>query len=183
MWIGFYYIIIVVAAVWAVITGFRRGFMRQTGSLLATAFAVVAARLLAPEIIPAIDGWLPPFVSGFNRPFICQTLAAGAIFFAVYGLISLCVWPLNRLIGLLGYGVLNSIAGAVFKLFVSLLFLSILYNLLVDLDPKSDLTRSSSRHDGNLTEAVMKIAPPILGFTGAEEVAYRQQLEDAKKIS
>lgn len=180
---GLYYIIVVVVAVWAVFSGYRRGFMSQIGAVIAVAFGIVAARLLSPEFVGHINSWLPDGFTGFNRMFLCETLTCGLIFIIVSGLIGLCVWPIGKLVGLLGSGVVDALGGAFFRLFQMLILLSIVYNLLVDLNPSSDLTRSSSRHDGNLVEGVMQVAPALLGFPGAEEVAYRQQLEEAKKIS
>lgn len=174
---------VVAFSVWAVLTGFRKGFFRQTGSFLALAFAIVAARLLSPELIATVDGWIPQFYNGFNRIFICRTAACGVIYFITYAIVSFCGIPLGKVVGMLGSGMLDSIAGAVLKLFITLMAISIVYNFIVDLQPASQLTRSSSQHDGNLLEGVMKIAPPFLGFTGAEEVAYLQQMEEAKKIS
>lgn len=183
MWSGVYYIIVVAAAVWAVVTGFRRGFMRQTGGVLAVAFGIAASRILSPELSPSVDEWLPPQLNGFNRPFVCATLTCGGIYLIVAALVSICSLPLGKLLGMLGMGVLNSIGGAVFRLFRVLLVVSIFYNLISDLSPAGDLTRTSSLHDGNIVEGVIKIAPPLLGFQGAEEVAFRQQMEEAKKIS
>lgn len=183
MWNGAYYIIVVIVAVWGILTGYRKGLLRQAGGVLGVAFGIAATRMLSPDFADAVDGWVPSWISGFNRPFVVDTLACGIVYILSSGFISLCTMPLGRIIGILGAGVLDSIGGAVFRLFQVLMVLSIVYNLLVALSPTSDLTRSSNRHDGNIVEGVMKIAPPILGFPGAEEVAYRQQLEDARKIS
>lgn len=183
MWNGFYYVIVVIVAVWGIFTGYRRGFMRQMGGVLSVAFGIVATRLVSPDFITVVDGWFPPSFNGFNRPFVCSTIACGIIYIAVSSLIALLAWPVGRLLAVLGVGVLDSICGSVFRLFQVLILVSIFYNLIADFNPAGDLTRSSSRHDGNLVEGVLKIAPAVLGFPDAEEVAYRQQLEDAKKIS
>lgn len=183
MWTGAYYLLVIIVAVWAILTGYRKGFLRQLNGLTGVAFGIVAARLMAPDFTVVVDGWMPEGFRGFNRTFLCDTLAAGIIYIIVASLVTLATVPVGRLVSSLGDGVLNSIGGAIFRCFQFLMVLSIVYNLLVDLNPRSELTRSSRLHDGNIVEGVMQIAPSILGFPGAEEVDYRQQLEDAKKIS
>ena len=178
-----YFIIVVIIGVWAVLTGFRKGLVRQIGAVLGVAFGIVAARTLSPEFIGIVNGWLPKSLNGFNRSFVCLTLTSGLIFLVAYGIVSVCSLPLNKMMKMIPVGILGSIGGSLFRLFQYLLFLSLFYNLLADLNPSSSLTRASSMHDGNILEGVMKIAPPILDFPGAEDVAFRQQMEDAKKIS
>lgn len=183
MWNGIYYILVVIIAVWSIFTGYGRGFMRQIGALLGVAFGIVAARMLAPAFVPTVDGWLLDGFTGFNRPFVSETLGCGLIYFVVSGIITLATWPLGKLMRVFGSGVLDSIGGALLRMFQWLIALSIVFNLIVDLSPAGELTRTSRLHDGNIVEGVLKIAPALMDFPGAEEVGYRQQLEDAKKIS
>lgn len=183
MWIGAYYIIVVLVSVWGIFSGYKRGFMRQIGVVLGVAFGIVATRMLSPSLLPTVEEWVPPSVSGFNRIYFCETLTCALIYLVVSGIVTALTIPVGKITSVLGIGVINSIFGALIRLFQFLMIISIFYNLLVDWHPDSDLTRSSRLHDGNIVEGVMKVAPPILGFISAEEVAYYQQLEDAKKIS
>ena len=183
MLIGAYHIIILAVAVWAILSGYPKGLYRQLGSVLAVAFGIVAVRMTAPMCIQYIDGIVPGFFDGFNRRFIIETLTCGVIYLFVVGIIWLVTIPLGTVMRVLGSGVVNSIGGAVFKLFRYLMLLSLAFNFLVDISPDSDLTRASGMHDGNLVEGVIKLAPAVLGFPDGEEVSHRQQLEDAKKIS
>lgn len=183
MWNGAYFVIIVAVAVWSVFSGYRMGIMRQGGTVIGIAFGIVAARLLAQAAIEVVNGWIPSFIQGFNRPILCETLTSGGIFLIGYSFISLCGSPLGKLLSVIRIGIIGSLCGALFRLFEFMIIVSILYNIIAAIAPASDLTRMSSRHDGNIVEGVMMIAPPILGFPGAEEVAFRQQMEDARKIS
>lgn len=178
-----YFILVVLVAVWSIATGYGKGIMRQLGGVLGVAFGIVGVRMLAPGFIDTVNGWLPDSFQSFNRPFVCQTLCCTLIFLLIWGIICLATLPLGQLMKVFGSGVLNSIAGAIFRLFQWLLVTSLVLNLLADIYPSSDLTRTSRLHDGNIVEGVLKIAPALLDFPDAEEVAYRQQLEDAKKIS
>lgn len=183
MFSGLFYVIIIVGAVGGLFLGYRRGLLRQLGSILGMAFGIVTVRMTAPDCVYYVDQWLPPVVSGFNREYVIQSVACGGIYLAVSFFIQLCAWPIGKLMIGLGGGMGDLISGAVFKMFKYLFILSIFYNIFVDVKPSGDLAKSARQHDGNLVEGVIKIAPPILGFPGGEEVGQRQQLEDAKSIS
>lgn len=180
---GAYHIIVIIVAVWGILTGYRKGLLRQTGGVLGVAFGIVAARSLAPEFLPMVDHWLPPLITGFKRDFLLQTLTVGMIYLVSYSFVQACCIPINKLMIFLGGGIINKLAGAVFRTFKYLLMISILYNIIIDICPDTGLAKSSRLHDGNVVEGVIQIAPAVLGFPGGEEVAFRQQLEDAKKIS
>lgn len=180
---GIFHLIIIGVAVWAIITGYRSGMIRRLGSVLAVTFGIVITRLLAPETFDFFDGCVPGFFSGFNREFIVKSLACGVIYVFFTGLLELGLIPLAKLMKVYSPGVLDSIAGALFRLFQAMMLISILYNLIVDFSPSGSLARSSRLHDGNVVEGVIKIAPAILGYPDGEEVTHFQQLEDAKKIS
>lgn len=180
---GLFHLLVIAAAVWGIISGYRCGFMRQMGLLVAVAFGIVAARLAGPDCMGYVDDWMPESVDGFKRNFVVATLSYGGIYLMVMGIISLISIPLGKLMAVFESGVLDSIAGAIFRLFQFLMVLSIVYNIIVDLNPSGELTKSSRQHDGNVVEGVIKVAPAILGFPDGEEVGYRQQLEDARKIS
>lgn len=180
---GIYHIIVIAVAVWGIVTGYRKGFLRQLGGFVGVAFGIVAARLFSFELHPHVEGLVPEFVAGFKREFVVDTLTCGVIYLLVAGIVELFAFPLGKMMKVFGSGVLDSIGGAVFRLFKYLMVVSIAYNLIVDMNPSGSLTTSSRQHDGNVVEGVIKVAPAVLGFPDGEEVGYRQQLEDARKIS
>lgn len=180
---GIYHLIVIAVAVLAILTGYRKGFLRQLGALLAVAFGIVVARLVAADGMVYADDVVPGSISGFKRSFFVQTLTCGIVYLIVESLVEMITFPVGKMMKVFGSGVLDSIGGSVFRLFKYLMVVSILYNLIADFNPSGSLTRSSRQHDGNVVEGVMKIAPAILGFPDGEEVGHHQQLEDAKKIS
>lgn len=178
----FFHLLIVVAGVYGIIRGFRSGLLSQISSVVAVAFAIVAAYIFGGDV----EDWLWEYFSSwdsFNARFVAATLAAIIIFIPVYFIMKICLWPLAKMMKAFPSGILDSLGGAVFRLFKYLLFLSMAYNLIVDFQPRSALATSSKSHDGNLVEGVVKLAPALMGFPGGEEVSHYQQLEDAKKIS
>lgn len=180
---GAYYILVIAVSVWGIISGYRKGIIRLMGSVLAVAFGIVAVHVFAADFTETVSRWLPSGISGFQRSFLGQTLTCGIIYIVVWGVVTLLMLPLRLVLKLFGTGVIGSITGAVFRTFQYLLLLSLVYNVIVDIDPTGNLARTARFHDGNIVEAVLKIAPAVLDFPGAEEVGHRQQLEDAKKIS
>ena len=183
MWNVVYHIIVIALAVWGILTGYRKGLMRQLGSLIAVAFGIVLTIVLAPDFYSSMDNFIPGFVDGFKREFIVKTLSCTIIYVLVTGLLELIAIPLGKLMKVVHTGLVNSIAGALFRTFQLLMLISLFYNLIIDFNPSGSLTRISRLHDGNVVEGVIKVAPAILGFPDGEEVAHYQQLEEAKKIS
>lgn len=183
MWNVIYHVVVIALGVWGILSGYRKGLMRQFGSVVAVAFGIVVTRLLAPDFYPAVDDFIPGLISGFNREFIVKTLSCTIIYVLVTGIFELIAIPLGKLMKVVPAGIVNSIGGSVFRTFQYLMLLSLFYNLIVDFHPTGPLTRTCRLHDGNVVEGVIKIAPAILGFPDGEEVAHYQQLEDAKKIS
>lgn len=180
---GLYYVIIIIVAVGGIFLGYRRGILRQIGGVLGMAFGIVTVRMTAPDTVQYIDQWIPPVVSGFKREFLVQSITCSSIYLVVSFFIQLCALPINKLMVGIGGGMGDQLAGAVFKLFKYLFILSLVYNVMVDMNPSGSMAKYSCQHDGNLVEGVIKIAPPILGFPDGEEVGKRQQLEDARSIS
>lgn len=183
MWYGIYPLIVIAVAVLGIVTGYRKGIYRQLGGVLAVGFGIAAVHLFADDFLQWVDGIMPPFISGFHRSFLAQTLTCGIIYGAVVGLVSLATFPLKTVMMVVKSGVISDILGAAFRAFRYLMIISIFYNLLVDIDSTGTLARTARYHDGNVVEAVLKIAPAVLDFPSAEEVGHQQQLEDAKKIS
>lgn len=180
---GAFYIIILGVAVFGILTGYRKGLLRQAGGLLGVAFGIVAVKAFAPSMISGIENWLPSAISGFKREFLIQSLSCGFLYLAVSSIVQLCCIPLNAIMHVMDKDVVSGIAGAVFRAFKYLMVVSIFYNVIIEISPSSSLAKTACHHDGNIVEGVMQIAPAILGFPGPEEVGFRQQLEDAKKIS
>lgn len=178
----FYHLVIILAGVFAIITGYKAGFVKQIGSVVAMAFAIAAAYFVSPHIREYVGNILPDWAA-FNVRFVIDTLSAMIVFFAVYYLIRLLMVPLRMVMGFISGGMINALLGSVYRLFKYMLFISLFLNLIADIDPKSSIVKSSRNHDGNVVEGVVKIAPILIGFPGVEELGHYQQLEEAKKIS
>ena len=80
-------------------------------------------------------------------------------------------------------GLTGSLLGSVFCLISNMLLLSVFYNIWLGMKPHSDLMRYAKADDGNIVEAVMLLAPTLLGGESVSDLAHTLQLEEAKSIS
>ena len=170
-------------AVVGCVSGFRTGLVRQIPSVLGAAFGIVAARTAAPGVAVWIMRTWPELAREPLPDFLPMALAAGGLYMAFF-LMMLCAGPLFEvLLRPLGCGILNSLAGAVWGCLKWLICLSVMFNIAIGIDHDSPLLESSRHGDGNIAAGCMLIAPALLGTDDCDELAYRMQLLDAKKIS
>ena len=178
-----YLLITLAVALFAIITGFRRGITGQMSSVLGFSFGAVAARIGAPEFSKYFYwtekvGQAPEF-NEFSANLVC----AITIYTAFFWIFSLTSGIFRGAFSVVTVGMFNRLLGSFFALVKNLLWVSILYNLLLCFNPGSGLLRYERANDGNLVSAVMSLTPGILGCYGAEDFAHFHQLKEAKSIS
>lgn len=178
-----YHLLVIAMSVLGIVVGYRRGLLRQVSAVLGVAFGIVCARAFAYVPEEWFRGNVSRFFTGFNAIFVVKTLSSGVIFTVVYIGVRVLTFMLGYLMKVFRTGILNSIAGAVFCMFKYLMFLSILYNIIIDVKPEGGLLKFAGSHDGNVVEGVIWLAPAVLGFPDGEDVGHALQLEEAKKIS
>lgn len=183
MGIFLYHLIVIGLAALSIFRGYKLGLMRQTSAILGMIFGIVCARIFAPLCVDYFMSLQPDFMRGFNSPYIFATLSAGVIYTVVYVIVKLLTGIIDFAIRVLSSGLLNSIVGSIFCLLKYMIFVSLLYNFIVDVNPESKLLKVARDHDGNVIEGVMWVAPALLDFPSAEDLGYQLQLEHAKQIS
>ena len=178
-----YLILTLIVAIYAIISGFRRGITRQLTSLLGMAFGAVGARLLTPEFIHYFE-WARGLSQEPDFILLTQNLVGSVIIYAlIYWFFSLFNIILKRIFAYIEIGMFNRLIGAFFSLINNLLWLSIFFNLILCFSPSSRLLNYEKANDGNLISAVMAMTPVFLGCYGAEDFAHFNQLKEAKRIS
>jgi len=178
-----YQIMVIVVSVVAILRGFHRGLARQVSDVLGFVFGLVAARTLGPDFETWLMGWMPQWYEPVAKTFFFSTLSYGLIWACFMGVCSFLTKILNKLLGLIPVGLMNSIGGTVFSLMKYLMFLSLLFDLAVCRPTDSPLMHCVRHDDGNLVDVVMRIAPGLLGSMTVEEYALKVQLWEAKSIS
>ena len=178
-----YALVALVTIALAVIAGFRKGMRRQVPSFVATLIATICARLFMPPLSTMLAEAFPFARGTLEAGYIYSLMAASFIFLAVFLIFKLALGLVWRALRIGEGGVLNSIAGAIFKLFLYLMFLSIGYNMLICINPRSVVLKCIDNGDGNIVSEVVTVAPAILGTESPQSLCHRQQLEAARRIS
>lgn len=178
-----YHLIVLVVAAFAAIRGFRRGFARQTPSVIGMAFGIICTRILAPGLFGVIYGALPSIHGHVEEQFVCDTLSTGIVFGSIYLIFATITSFLGKVLARDDRTIIDNLAGALYSLFKYMLFVSIAYNFIASLQPDSILLKSAKSDDGNAVEEVMLLSPALLGGQDIEELTHLMQLEEAKKIS
>ena len=178
-----YHIIVIAVAAFAVIKGFKTGFTGQISGILGFAFGTVCAHVFEPEMESLIRAILPGIRHSIAPAFIYSVLAAVTVYCIVYYIFKLCTKVLKMAMQVFYVGMLDAIMGSLFCLLKYMVALSIAYNLILCVNPRSPLMKYASSDDGNVVEAVVLLAPGILGCGSVYDLAHLLQIKDAKMIS
>lgn len=178
-----YHILVIVVALTGMVRGFSKGLIRQTAGILGFMFGIVAARAIGPDFASWLSGWMPQIYEPVAKTFFMSVLAYGLIWSVSLLLFSMLASILNVVLGLIPVGIVNSLAGAMFSILKYLMFLSLLFDVAICRPSQTPLMHCARHDDGNLVDAVIRLAPSVLGFLSADEYIHQVQLWEAKKIS
>lgn len=178
-----YHILAIAVAAIGVIRGYRRGLTGCVTSVLGLAFGVVCAHIFCEGAASGLETLLPSGMAERGGYYLTSNLGAGLVYFGVYFLFRSVTGIIRRALDNGQSGLLNSLLGTFFCVTNYLLMLSIFYNVAIGLDPDAPLMRYGRSDDGNIIEAVVWIAPAMLGSEPFAEFAHQEQLRKARGIS
>ncbi|GEM_PF-639002 len=178
-----YHIIVMAVAAIAVIKGFRSGFTGQVSGILGFAFGTVCAHVFDTQSEEFVRAVLPGIEGKLGSAFIYSVLSAALVYVGVYFLFKILTKVLRSAMQVFYVGMLDSLMGSAFCLMKYMLMLSIVYNLILCVNPDSRLLKYANADDGNVVECVLLIAPGLLGCGSCEDLSHLIQLREAKKIS
>ena len=160
---------IVILAVFAgaVITGYRKGFIAQAGSLAAIVVAIVACRLLGPAVTDFILANHEGEISSVQR-YCTSALAYCGVYIVAYYAVILVVKLLKLIVHTMLLGPLDSIGGALVSLLKWFMALSIAANLSIALSPNGNWLTTSTLGSGRPVHWVVKLAPNVLGIVSEQ---------------
>lgn len=136
------------------ILGYQRGLIAQAGAIIAVLAGIVAARMFGPELSqwfakdPAPG--LVDIVSGY-----------GVVFVAAYLLVWLVARMVRTAFRTVKLGIVDRLAGALFRLGEWLLLLSLVLNFYIIITKGSDELRHPAKP---WRAAVIDFAPTVLGY-------------------
>lgn len=150
-------IVLLIVFVVSVVLGFRKGMMVQAGSLGGILLGVVLCHLFGDRCAALIAGTQSP-------TYVDCVLANIIIFIAGYLSVRAVAHFFKKLTHALALGGLDRLGGAVFSLFQWMLALSIVLNLWHMVKPTTNFLALSTLGNGHAIEAVMSLAPGLLGW-------------------
>lgn len=167
----------------SLVAGYRRGGTRQIPRLIGILIGAVCARIFLQPVMNAFMEAFPQAMGRTETGYFYSTLAGGLVFVAVYIIFRFATSFIAYALRKREKSVINGIAGSVISLTTYVIFLSLFYNAMLCMSPRSALMDSMQADDGNIVEEVLMAAPAVLGTQTPEELRHSQQLEDASKIS
>lgn len=178
-----YHIIVIAVGAIAVVSGFRKGFTGQVSGILGLAFGTVCAHVFDVQAEEFLRALLPGLAGRPGSAFIYSVGSAALVYLAVYIFFRMLTRILRSAMQVFYVGLLDSLMGAAFCLLKYMLMISIIYNLILCVNPSSPLLRYANADDGNVVECVMMLAPGLLGCGSVQDLSHLLQLREAKKIS
>lgn len=178
-----YHIIVIAVAALSVIKGFRQGFTGQISGILGLAFGTVCAHVFDSQAEEFMRMLLPGLQGRVGSAFIYSVSSAALVYLVVYLLFKMLTKVLRAAMQVFYVGMLDSLLGAAFCLVKYMLLVSIIYNLILCVNPDSRLLKYAEADDGNVVEVVLDLAPGLLGCGSVDDLYHLLQLREAKKIS
>lgn len=172
--------ILILIFVLAAVIGFRKGFIRQVGSLAAIVVGVVAARVLGPDAICLIHGGETDWAVSPVPRFSVTMLSYISVFAVSYVAVRLLASLLSRITGATFIGPVDSIAGAVVSIAKYFLLLSLLLNLYIAVFPSTQLISRLNVGGLRPVELVVDFAPWIFDTISPAMAGSSQQPEPVK---
>ncbi|MBO7317002.1 MAG: CvpA family protein [Paludibacteraceae bacterium] len=156
-------IIFVIPLVYGFIQGFRHGFVKEIGSLVAIVFGIYLARYWAEGVSALLVSWIDlsqklALVVAYAITAILGTLA-----------VHLIAYMLSKLLALIKLGIINKLIGAVFGAFKWLLVLSLVLNFIAMANNFAPIVENKAVKDSVLYKPIENVIPNVVPFLDWEQ--------------
>jgi len=155
-------ILIIIVFIGAVIYGYWKGVIVQIGSLAGILLGILACRLFGPWLTGVLGGATGSSDS-IDMGYINSIIANVILFLLGFISAKLVARLIKTVTTAVKLSLIDKLLGVIFCLFEWFLVLSILLNIWQVLRPGTDITSSSTLGKGRAAQAVMDIAPAVLG--------------------
>ena len=155
-------IIILALVALLVINGAMKGFIISLASLIALVLGIYIAVNFSNYIEVALMDHLQP-----GRTWL-PILSFTITFLIVVIVVMLLAKALEKLVNLVGMGILNHVFGAVFGLVKGILLVSVLFFIIAGFDPKEKLIKPKVKQESMLYSNVNKVFPFMMKVFGGE---------------
>lgn len=154
-------IFIIIVVLLSAILGWRSGFLRQVGRVAGIILGIIACRMYGAQAA----AWLINAKATESDKMMYTVLAYVLLFIIVYVLATIIAHLMKSLLNAVHIGVLNRIAGAVFKVCEWLLLISLFLNLWTAISPITSL------EDNPVYQRVLWFGPYLLGTDAVVKVS------------
>ena len=157
-------ILILVILAGSLLYGFKKGLIKQIGSVAAIVLGIIAARILGGAI-GALFGLILPvsFVETEAGQFAISIMGRVSVFVLIYCVVLFLAKSLKFLAHLLLMGPIDRALGAVMAMVQWFLAFSVILNIYAAFNPDTLLTNHSQLAGGLALEAIISFAPMLLG--------------------
>lgn len=155
-------IIILVVFVGAVIYGFWKGVLVQLGTVAGILLGILACRLFGPWLTEVLGG-ATGGSNAIDMGYVNSVLANVILFILGFLCAKLVARLVKTVTTAVKLSIVDKLLGVIFCLFEWFLVLSILLNVWQVLRPGTDITASSTLGKGRAADAVLDLAPAVLG--------------------
>jgi membrane protein required for colicin V production len=151
-------IVFIIPLVYGFVQGFRHGFVREIGSLVAIVFGIYLARYWAEGVSVLLISWID--LSQKVALIVAYALTA------ILGTLSvhLIAYMLSKLLAIIKLGIINKLIGAVFGTFKWLLVLSLILNFIAMANNFAPIIENKAVKDSVLYKPIENVIPNIVPF-------------------
>ncbi len=161
-------IVILVIFAGAVVYGFWKGIISQIGSVAAVILGIIACRLFGDEATDLTFTLLPELAKDPDTArYACSVIGNVVLFLLVYLTVKLIASLVRKIASSLLLGFVDKILGSAFCIFKWFLVASIVLNVWYLIFPDSIIVKTSKLAGGKAIDAIMELAPAILGSLAA----------------
>ena len=152
----------------SVLYGLKVGLIKQLGSIAGIVLGVLSARIMGDVVGSVLGSLLPDSFAGSESGRYAIGLTGRVTVFAVvYSVTLMLARSVRTLAGLLLMGPLDRALGAVLSMVQWFVALSIVLNVYMAINPDSKFFEQSGLAGGLAIDAVMSLAPALLGSSYA----------------
>ncbi len=157
-------IVILVIFAGAIIYGFWKGIISQIGSVAAIILGIIACRIFGDAATDLTATLLPELAKNPETSrYACSVIGNVILFLLVYLTVKLLASFIKKVADALLVGFIDKILGAAFCIFKWFLVTSLVLNIWCLIFPDSSIIKHSSLAGGKAINAIIELAPAILG--------------------
>ena len=150
-------IVLVIIALLAFISGWRKGLISAVGGVIALVAGLAAARRYAPDLAVTLGGY---WTEMDNK--VVYIIAFAIVFVGADLLVSLLAWLVEKLVKTLLSGWVNRLFGAVLSVLIAAFIMSIVLNIYEFADKKHLLIPEKVIRSSALYKPVLDMAPTFI---------------------